>query len=89
MLELARRSATEPFDRNRPLWRLTLVEGIKDGAAALISQFDYSLSDGVGGLRALAILADLQRQPADLGEMPPALRVKRWTRSPWSPTRSP
>ena len=62
----------EPFDRNRPLWRLTLVEGIKDGAAALIIKFHHSLSDGVGGLRALAILADLQREPADLGEMPPA-----------------
>ena len=72
VLELARRSATEPFDRNRPLWRLTLVEGIKDGAAALIIKFHHSLSDGVGGLRALAILADLQREPADLGEMPPA-----------------
>ena len=72
VLELARRSATEPFDRNRPLWRLTLVEGIKDGAAALIIKFHHSLSDGVGGMRALAILADLQREPADLGEMPPA-----------------
>lgn len=71
VLELARRSATEPFDRNRPLWRLTLVEGIKDGAAALIIKFHHSLSDGVGGMRALAILADLQREPADLGEMPP------------------
>ena len=51
--------------------RLTLVEGLEGGAAALVLKFHHSLSDGVGGMRALAILADLQREPADLGEMPP------------------
>ena len=72
VLELARWAAMEPFDRDRPLWQLTLAEGMKGGAAALVLKFHHSLSDGVGGMRALAILADLQREPADLGEMPPA-----------------
>jgi diacylglycerol O-acyltransferase / wax synthase len=71
VLELARWAATEPFDRDRPLWQTTVVEGVKGGAAALMLKFHHSLSDGVGGMRALTILADLQREPADLGEMPP------------------
>lgn len=71
-LELARWAATEPFDRSRPLWQVTVVEGLEDGEAALVLKFHHSLSDGVGGMRALAILADLQREPADLGELPPA-----------------
>jgi len=72
VLEMARWAATEPFDRDRPLWQLTVAEGMKGGAAALVLKFHHSLSDGVGGIQALAILADLQREPADLGEMPPA-----------------
>jgi diacylglycerol O-acyltransferase / wax synthase len=71
VLEVARWAATEPFERDRPLWQLTVAEGIKGGAAALVLKFHHSLSDGVGGMRALAILTDPQREPADLGEMPP------------------
>jgi diacylglycerol O-acyltransferase / wax synthase len=71
VLELARWAATEPFDRSRPLWQVTLVEGLEGGEAALVLKFHHSLSDGVGGMRALAILVDLQREPADPGEMPP------------------
>jgi WS/DGAT/MGAT family acyltransferase len=71
VLELARRSAMEPFDRTRPLWKLTLVGGMAGGEAALVVKFHHSLSDGAGGMASLAILADLQRKPADPGEMPP------------------
>jgi diacylglycerol O-acyltransferase / wax synthase len=72
ILHLARRSAMDAFDRARPLWELTLVEGIEDGEAALLVKFHHSLSDGVGGMRMLAIIADPQRAPRDLGPMPPA-----------------
>ena len=58
------------FDRARPLWEVTLVEGIEGGEAALIVKLHHALSDGVGAMRMLAIVADLQREPADLGEMP-------------------
>jgi len=71
VLGLARRSAMAAFDPARPLWEVTLVEGIKGGEAALIIKLHHSLSDGVGAMRMLAIVADLQREPADLGEMPP------------------
>ena len=72
VLQFARRSAMDAFDRDRPLWELTLVEGIEDGEAALVVKFHHSLSDGVGGMRMLAIIADAQREPPDLGPMPPA-----------------
>jgi diacylglycerol O-acyltransferase / wax synthase len=72
VLQLARRSAMAAFDRDRPLWELTLVDGIEDGEAALIVKFHHSLSDGVGGMRMLAIIADSQRDPPDLGPLPPA-----------------
>ncbi len=68
---LARRSAMAAFDRARPLWEVTLVEGIEGGEAALIIKLHHALSDGVGAMRMLAIVADGQREPADLGDMPP------------------
>ncbi len=72
VLALARRSAMDAFDRDRPLWELTLVEGTEGGPAALVLKIHHSLSDGVGGMRMLAVLLDLQREPLDPGEMPPA-----------------
>ena len=53
MLALARRSAIPAFDRDRPLWELTLVEGTEGGPAALVLKIHHSLSDGVGGMRML------------------------------------
>ncbi len=72
VLQLARRSAMDAFDRDRPLWELTLVEGIEGGEAGLILKLHHCLSDGVGGMRMLAVMFDPQRDPPDLGEMPPA-----------------
>jgi diacylglycerol O-acyltransferase / wax synthase len=72
VLELARQSAMDTFDRARPLWELTLVEGVKNGKAALIGKLHHSLSDGVAAMRMMTIITDPQREPADLGEMPSA-----------------
>ena len=86
VLELARRAAMTAFDRARPLWEVTLVEGMEGGEAALIIKLHHSLSDGVGAMRMLAIVADLQREPADLGDMPPVPPHEPGrTCSPWSP----
>ncbi len=72
VLQLVRRSAMDAFDRARPLWELTLVEGIEDGQAALVVKFHHSLSDGVGGTRILTMMTDLKRDPPDPGQLPPA-----------------
>jgi diacylglycerol O-acyltransferase / wax synthase len=71
VLQLARRAAMADFDRARPLWEVTLVEGLEGGEAALVVKFHHSLSDGAAAMRMLAIVADQQREPRDLGEMPP------------------
>jgi diacylglycerol O-acyltransferase / wax synthase len=72
VLQLARWPAMDSFDRARPLWELTLVEGLADGGAALIAKVHHSLSDGVSGMRVLSVIADAKRRPRRLGEMPPA-----------------
>jgi diacylglycerol O-acyltransferase len=85
VLALARRSAMDAFDRDRPLWELTLVDGIEDGEAALIVKFHHSLSDGVGGMRMLAIISDPQRDPPTWARCRQHRQAKRRTSSPWSP----
>lgn len=72
VLELARHAAMSAFDRARPLWELTLIEGFKGGRAVLLLKLHHSLSDGVGGMRLLSLLCDLQREPSDPGDLPPA-----------------
>ena len=49
------------FDRERPLWEFTVVEGLANGRAALIQKVHHSLTDGVGGVELALALA---RRPA-------------------------
>jgi diacylglycerol O-acyltransferase len=71
VLELARTNAMAGLDRDRPLWDLTVVEGIEGDRAAVVIKMHHVLSDGVGGMQIAALLFDLEREPRDLGPMPP------------------
>jgi WS/DGAT/MGAT family acyltransferase len=52
--DLYGRLAAQHVDRRRPLWRLTLVDGLDDGCQALILQVQHCLMDGAGTAAALA-----------------------------------
>jgi diacylglycerol O-acyltransferase / wax synthase len=64
LLDLARRAAVTAFDPARPMWEMTLVEGMPDGRAALVQKFHHALTDGVGGVQLAMELFDLERSPA-------------------------
>jgi diacylglycerol O-acyltransferase len=71
--------ACDAFDRARPLWELTAVEGFDGDRAAVVLKVHHSLTDGVGGMELLAHLVDLERDapsPDDQAE-PHAERVSR------------
>ncbi|MDP3893085.1 wax ester/triacylglycerol synthase domain-containing protein [Nocardioides sp.] len=59
VLDMARRAEMAEFDRARPLWETTVVEGLTDGAAALVCKLHHSLSDGIGAIQVAMILFDL------------------------------
>ncbi len=63
VLDLARTAAETPFDRARPLWEYTAVDGLTDGSSAMILKVHHSMTDGVGGLELLMGLFDLERHP--------------------------
>jgi len=62
LLDALQPIATSSFDRARPLWEFTLVEGL-DGPggerAAFAMKVHHSVTDGVGGMALLAHFVDL------------------------------
>lgn len=69
LLDLCEQIAEAPFDRSRPLWEFTLVEGLAEGRAAFVQKVHHTISDGVGGLRLSLALLDTERDP---GRVSPA-----------------
>ncbi len=58
LLDLAAVLAAPPLDRSRPLWELTVVEGLEGGRAAVLQRVHHSLTDGMGGMKLLRRLLD-------------------------------
>jgi WS/DGAT/MGAT family acyltransferase len=63
LLDLAAVLAATPFDRTRPLWEFTLVEGLPDGQVALLEKVHHSITDGVGALKLSMSLVDFEPDP--------------------------
>jgi len=68
VLDFARRAAMAGFDRARPLWEYTLVEGLEGDRAAFVIKVHHSMTDGVGGMKLLLMLFDLERNPAEVAD---------------------
>ena len=64
VLDFAAAGAMQAFDRERPLWEWTTVEGLADGSAVAIIKIHHSVTDGVGGMRLMAQLFDTERVPS-------------------------
>lgn len=60
---------SEPFDFDRPLWQIDLIEGFDDGRAAVFARFHHGIADGVRLVQVLLSLLD----PLDDGAMPSAV----------------
>ena len=63
LLDLTATLAAAPIDRARPLWELTVVEGLEGGRTAVLQRLHHTLSDGVGAMKLLRAL--LERTPGD------------------------
>jgi WS/DGAT/MGAT family acyltransferase len=62
--------AEDPLDRDRPLWRFWLVDGLDDGRVAVLAKVHHSMLDGVAGVDQLVALFDFERQPATRAPVP-------------------
>jgi diacylglycerol O-acyltransferase / wax synthase len=68
-----RRQSMYDLDRDRPLWRATLVEGLEGDKAAILLMAHHAIADGQGAIMMLAGLVDWAADAGLAGEpMPPA-----------------
>ncbi len=79
VLDVAQPIAMQGFDRARPLWELTIIEGLEDDRTAVLRTLHHAITDGVGGVALAANLFDLEPGGTDRGELPavPEARVLR------------
>jgi WS/DGAT/MGAT family acyltransferase len=58
VLDLVSVLESVPFDPERSPWDISLITGLHDGRAALYLRAHHVLTDGLGGMRLLALLLD-------------------------------
>ncbi len=56
LLDVTAEFAAAPFDRDRPLWRALLVEGLAGGGAGYVVTTHHSATDGLGAVQLMARL---------------------------------
>ncbi len=74
VLDECRRQSMTDFDRDRPLWKVTVLEGLPGGKSAVITKLHHAVADGQGAIQLGAALVDLSPEGFDLGPMPRAPR---------------
>ena len=72
LLHLAELAAEQDFDRDRPLWELTVATGLDGEGAGIVLKLHHAITDGVGGMMLAATLFDMAPEGAELGPMPEA-----------------
>lgn len=72
VLDETRRQSMADFDLARPLWHVTLLEGLAGGRAVMIVKLHHAIADGQGAMMIGASAIDLDPRGQELGPMPPA-----------------
>lgn len=72
LLELAEALVLTPFDRTRPLWEATLIEGLEGGRAAYLLKVHHSLTDGLGAVQFLSAVHSRTREHTEDKPLGPA-----------------
>jgi WS/DGAT/MGAT family acyltransferase len=65
LYDLATRLYEDPFDRTRPLWVFTVIDGLDGGQGALFTKLHHSITDGKGAIRLSELYMEAERD-ADL-----------------------
>src|SRR5712664_2581488 len=70
-----------PLDLNKPLWEMTVVEGLSGGRVAVVNKVHHAMVDGISTVDLATLLLDPEPTPAT------HKRPRRWQPRP-APTRS-
>ena len=72
VLDFARRQSMTDFDKERPLWRVTVLEDLPGGRSVIIQKLHHAIADGQGAVQLGLALLDFAEEGTDLGPMPDA-----------------
>jgi diacylglycerol O-acyltransferase len=72
VLQTARLAAMADFDRARPLWELTVLEGLPNGEAAIIMKTHHAVADGIGMIEISSFVIDPTRDMPPMDSLPAA-----------------
>ena len=75
LFDIAEPIGMQAFDRARPLWEFTVVEGLEEGRAGLIMKIHHAVTDGVGGVKLMLETFDAEPDPGEPGDLPEAPAV--------------
>jgi diacylglycerol O-acyltransferase len=70
VLDLASLMIADPFDRTRPLWQFTVVEGLRGGKAALVQKMHHTITDGERGVELSLQYLDFERDAPEPKPLP-------------------
>ena len=70
LYDLAALLVLDPLERTRPLWHITVIEGLRGGKAAILQKMHHSMADGEAGVRFLMEFLDFERDAPE----PPAVQ---------------
>ena len=70
VLAAARVAAMADFDRARPLWEMTVLEGLPDGEAAIIMKTHHAVADGLGMIEISSFVIDGSRAMPPVETLP-------------------
>ncbi len=70
LAELSGQIFTPLMDRERPLWDLTVVDGLEGGRSALITRVHHCMVDGVAGIELMNVMYDPSRKPRRVEAQP-------------------
>ncbi len=79
LADLVARLHSRPMDRGRPLWEITVIEGLSNGLTGLYIKIHHCTIDGVSGVELTQTLLDRSPEGAEIE--PPKVR--------WTPERIP
>jgi diacylglycerol O-acyltransferase / wax synthase len=77
VLEMARLAEMQDFDRARPLWETTLIDGLDNGGAGMVCKFHHALTDGIGGVQIAMHLFNVSDELYAHEPLPPEPEVSR------------
>lgn len=69
--DLVARIMARPLSPDRPLWEISVIEGLEGGGTALLAKVHHALADGVSGVTIFAGLFDLSSENGPATPAPP------------------